>query len=116
MNGLIGGWTNGWMSTYVLQSRNAKSAFDIATTKHHLSPVPLPCLLQLDHGCPASHAVTLLMNSQRIAAAALSYNSEQTCGFQIVIDEDYGSLKYDAVVNGNLSLTFWRSLVLPSAG
>jgi len=42
-------------------------------------------------------------------------NSEQTCGFQNVIDEDYGSLKYDAVVNGNLSLVFWRSLMLPSA-
>jgi hypothetical protein len=28
-----------WMSTYVKQGRNVKSAFDIATTKHHLSPV-----------------------------------------------------------------------------
>jgi hypothetical protein len=56
------------------------------------------------------------MNSQRIAAATLSYNSEQTCGFQIFIDEDYGSLKYDAVVNGNLSLMFLSSLMLPPAG
>jgi hypothetical protein len=61
-----------WMSTYVIQSRYAKSAFDIATAKHHLSPVPLPCLLQPDNSCLASHAVTLLMNSKRIAAAALS--------------------------------------------
>jgi hypothetical protein len=56
------------------------------------------------------------MNSQPITAAALPNNSEQTRGFQSVTDEDYGSLKYDAVVNGNLSLMFWRSLMLPSAG
>jgi hypothetical protein len=104
------------MSKYVIQSRNAKRAFYIATAKHHLRPVFLPCLLQPDHGCLASHTVTLLMSSQRIAASALLYNSEQNCGFRSVIDEDYGSLKYDAVVNVNLSLMFWRSLMLLSAG
>jgi len=56
------------------------------------------------------------MNSQRIAAAALSHNFQQICFFQGVIDEDYGSPKYDAVVSGNLSLMFWRSLTLSSAG